>query len=175
MPVPDPVGRFTDYGERFLLAAAGGGWPVSYGWTIRLFTSPAVDPADDDEEAYDPDFIEATFDGYAAQNMSFSTPYLLSTALDASKQQWVSVTTGIANFRHTGDGVDDTNETVYGWYLTIQNAGNGEWSWINTTTPVYYRYFDTSVFFEAFSSPVIILPAFKLFGEEDIDCEGSSV
>ena len=149
-------GRFTNFGERVLTRFIGTGHSATNPFRVRLFKSPDNTP---EETSETPTLTECDFDGYTHVDITWGAPVEVSSGL------WGMTANSVATFTHNGDGSGDTDNTVYGWYVTLNNSA-GE-TWFDTTTPIYYRYFDSPVTATAFASPIRILPAWKLFGEED--------
>lgn len=159
-------GRFTNYGERVLSRFVATGHHASNPYQLRLFKAitgtPTDDPSYEDEATWLATFEECNFDGYTGPSFIFGAPVELSSGL------WMIQSTSTLFFAHNGDGSGDTDNDVLGWYVTL-NDGGGE-TWMDTTTPIYYRFFDSMIPAMAFMSPITVLPAWKLFGEEDIVC-----
>lgn len=149
-------GRFTNYGERVLTRFVGQSHNANSPFRIRLFKLPDNTP---EETSETPSLTECDFDGYTHADVIWSAPYEISSGV------WGMTTITVPAFIHNGDGSGDTDNTVYGWYVTLNNA-TGE-SWFDTTTPIYYRYFDSPVTATAFAAPIRVLPAWKFFGEEE--------
>lgn len=161
--MPGPYGRFTDYGEKFILRHLSSTILTNPPFACRLF-STTTDPEDDAS----PSLTECAFDGYTGVDFTFDIPALLSTDAPPTVDQYVIQSATVCRFAHTGDGVSDTDDTAYGYYITANSTGSGADAWLDEDAPIYYRFFDAPYTFQAFANPLYILPAWKLFGEEDI-------
>lgn len=138
------AGRWTNYGEERICNSIA----LSQVWVCQLFKLPTTDADDEDFTG-----TEADYDGYGAQGFSFAT-----AADTGSAGTWYAVSTSNLVWTHSGDGVEDTDNTIYG-YTIYGEGGVGD--------PFYYEFFASPVSMTA-GAQISFVPKITLIGLEDV-------
>lgn len=142
------AGRWTNYGEMKLLDTVRG----SNSWICQLFKAPSTDADDEDFSA---SYDECDYDGYGAQGFGFASPTDTGSA-----GTYYCVSTSNLVWTHSGDGVSDVNNTVYGYAIWSSSGGS-------TASPFYYEFFASPVTMSV-GVQFSFVPRISLVGIEDV-------